>query len=78
MAFVGIVLAAAIQAASAPEPAAAETGLNITEPRNAATGFAIVNWMTNVDAIGTHCSKLPGEAAERSIKAEAESAPPAP
>jgi hypothetical protein len=31
---------------------------NITELRNAATGFAITLWMVNVDALGDHCSKL--------------------
>lgn len=31
---------------------------HITEPRNAATGFAITLWMAQVDALGQHCAKL--------------------
>ncbi len=31
---------------------------NITEPRNAATGFAITLWMTQVDALRDRCAKL--------------------
>lgn len=38
--------------------AAPVSGPNITEPRNAATGFAITSWMIAVDALGNHCSKL--------------------
>ena len=43
------------QVATASEPSNAP---NITEPRNAAAGFAITLWMVNVDALGDHCSKL--------------------
>lgn len=31
---------------------------HITEPRNAATGFAVVLWMTQIDALGDHCAQL--------------------
>ena len=33
---------------------------SITEQRNAATGFAITMWMTQIDALGDHCAKLGG------------------
>jgi len=36
--------------------------VEITEARNAAAGFAITNWMTIVDSLGTHCSELDTEA----------------
>lgn len=38
--------------------ATSANGPNITEERNAATGFAVTSWMIAVDALGDHCSKL--------------------
>lgn len=52
-----VVLAAASVDGAAAAPASAP---NITEQRNAATGFAITLWMTQVDALGGHCAKLGG------------------
>ncbi|MEO8811011.1 MAG: hypothetical protein ABI386_12280 [Rhodanobacter sp.] len=40
--------------------AAPASAPNITEPRNAATGFAITLWMVQIDALGDHCAKLGG------------------
>lgn len=51
--------------ASAEEPSL----LDVTEPRNAAAGFAITSYMTYADALGTHCSKLEGEAGPKSVAA---------
>jgi hypothetical protein len=42
---------------------------DMTEQRNAATGFAITLWMTHVDALGTHCAKLGGAAGADSMRA---------
>src|SRR3546814_6698649 len=51
-------------------PARAESeNLEITEARNAAAGFAVTNWMTVIDSLGTHCSELDDEAGKRSMDA---------
>ena len=44
-------------------------GVHVTEPRNAAAGFAIVLWMANVDALEVHCSKLNDESGQQSMSA---------
>lgn len=68
----GILLALASQlgdAAPAATKSAIPNGsgeLHITEPRNAAAGFAITSWMTHVDTVKQHCARLPEPAAERS------------
>lgn len=68
MSLIEIVLAAAMQASPLATPPAA-TDVQITEPRNAAAGFAVVMWMSHVDTIGSHCSKLPGKTAATSADA---------
>lgn len=41
----------------------------ITEPRNAAAGFAITSWMIYVDSLGTLCAKLDGPTGEDALHA---------
>lgn len=52
-----------------PHAHAEPNDVKITEPRNAAAGFAVTSWMTIVDALGTHCSKLQGEVGKQSMDA---------
>ena len=54
--FAGFILLAA--GSLDPVLAASPEAPHITEPRNAATGFAITLWMTQVDALGQHCARL--------------------
>ena len=56
-------------ATCSPQAHAEPNGAETTEPRNAAAGFAVTSWMTVVDALGTHCSKLQGEAGKQSMDA---------
>lgn len=49
---------AVLTAANIAQAAAPANVPDITEPRNAATGFAITLWMTHIDALGDHCARL--------------------
>ncbi len=42
--------------------------LVVTEPRNAAVGFAIVSWMFNADALRTLCARVPGTVPTESLE----------
>jgi hypothetical protein len=48
----------ALMAASHPATAGPSSPIQVTEQRNAAVGFAITSWMTNVDVLEKHCSAL--------------------
>lgn len=56
-----VAIAIMLMAASGSTMADPVPRVKITEPRNAATGFAITLWMASVDALGTHCSTLEKE-----------------
>src|SRR3546814_19588733 len=61
---------AVFERAICSSPARAESeNREITEERNAAAGFAVTNWMTVIDSLGTHCSELDDEAGKRSMDA---------
>ncbi len=53
------------QALIAPVAAADSPAGPFTEPRNAATGFAVTVWMAMDDTLGKHCGTLDGDAGQQ-------------
>ena len=58
-----------IVGATNPAKASPPRLIQVTEQRNAAVGFAITSWMTQVDVLEKHCSALGSESDEHFLEA---------